>query len=172
MTSNLGQQELRELRMSNEREEINNKQIMEKHLNSSSSGNSGPRSGPRSGNSESVALRVGEEEVDQALAFRDASYEKLKNEIMEDNEKSNPNQSEISTKNSEFNDENEEIIHDKTLELVNKYFSLEFVNRIDEVIMFNPLSLESVHSICRVQISKVKALLTARGTCLCVCVHT
>lgn len=161
MTSNLGQQELRELRMSNEREEINNKQIIANHINSSSSGNIGPSSGPRSGGSESVALRVGEEEVDEALAFRDASYEKLKNEMMEDNMKSNQ---EISTKNSEFDDDNEEKIHDKTLELVNKYFSLEFVNRIDEVIMFNPLSLESVHSICRVQISKVKALLTARGT--------
>jgi ATP-dependent Clp protease ATP-binding subunit ClpA len=170
MTSNLGQQELRELRMSNNREEINNKLIMENQINSSSSGNSGPRSGPRSGNSESVALRVGEEEVDEALAFRDASYEKLKTEIMGDNEKSNQNQSEISTKKNEFNDVNEEIIHDRTLELVNKYFSLEFVNRIDEVIMFNPLNLESVHSICRVQISKVKALLTARGVCMCLCV--
>ena len=96
-------------------------------------------------------VRVGEDEVDEALKTRDEKYEFMKNDI------ENNSYDIVKEENSE------EVINDLTLELVNKFFSLEFVNRIDEVIMFNPLSLESVQSICKVQISKVKALLNARG---------
>ena len=49
-----------------------------------------------------------------------------------------------------------------TLEMVNRYFSPEFVNRIDEVIMFQELQLDSVKDICKVQLDRVKALLAGR----------
>ena len=216
MTSNLGQQELRELRKSNEESEnrqkntekslienSENREKLEKLRNSellgrsdsdsrngSSSGNSGSdsgigsRSGPRSGSGVGAEMRIGEDEVDQALMLRDSSYEKMKNDIENDyknnqndrnnnisNNNNNNNNDSNNGQNDQSNDGNkgyltekrEEVINDLTLDLVNKFFSLEFVNRIDEVIMFNPLSIESVQSICKVQISKVKLLLTARG---------
>lgn len=148
MTSNLGQQELREMRLSNEKQE---KQIIQEESSSAHTGSSGGGSG-------SASERVGEDEVDEALALHDATYTTMKNNIM-----SNDGSSIDSDNKSASREKSEEKINDMTLELVNKYFSLEFVNRIDEVIMFNPLSIESVQSICRVQISKVKNLLTARG---------
>ena len=218
MTSNLGQQELRELRKSNEESEnrqketeksllenSENREKLEKLRNSellgrsdsdsrngSSSGNSGSdsgfgsRSGPRSGSGVGAEMRIGEDEVDQALMLRDSSYEKMKNDIENDyknnqNDRNNNinNNNDSNNNNNDNNGQNidgnnggnkgyltekrEEVINDLTLDLVNKFFSLEFVNRIDEVIMFNPLSIESVQSICKVQISKVKLLLTARG---------
>ena len=213
MTSNLGQQELRELRKSNEESEnrqkntekslienSENREKLEKLLgrsdsdsrNGSSSGNSGSdsgigsRSGPRSGSGVGAEMRIGEDEVDQALMLRDSSYEKMKNDIENDyknnqNDRNNNinNNNDSNNNNNDNNGQNidgnnggnkgyltekrEEVINDLTLDLVNKFFSLEFVNRIDEVIMFNPLSIESVQSICKVQISKVKLLLTARG---------
>lgn len=154
MTSNLGQQELREMRLSNEKQE---KQNIVDESSSAHTGISG--SGSRGGSgSGSASERVGEDEVDEALALHDATYTTMKNNLM-----NNDYSSIDSEKKSSSREKSEEKINDMTLELVNKYFSLEFVNRIDEVIMFNPLSMESVQSICRVQISKVKNLLTARG---------
>ena len=152
MTSNLGQQELREMRISNEKQEMLNN--VEESLSTHTGGGG-------SGSGSASAARVGEDEVDEALALHDATYSTLKNNIMTDDENNN---NLIENDNKEKSRaKSEEKINDMTLELVNKYFSLEFVNRIDEVIMFNPLSIESVQSICRVQISKVKNLLTARG---------
>ena len=148
MTSNLGQQELREMRLVNEKQEMLDN--LEKDSSTHAEGSSGGSGGNGSGAS---SARVGEDEVDEALALHDATYKTLKNNIMNDDDNNN----------STSKEKSEEKINDMTLELVNKYFSLEFVNRIDEVIMFNPLSIESVQSICRVQISKVKNLLTARG---------
>lgn len=152
MTSNLGQQELREMRLSNEKQE---KQNIQEESFSAQSGSGGSGGGGSSG---STSERVGEDEVDEALALHDATYTTMKNNIM-----SSDDSSVDSDDKSASRERSEEKINDMTLELVNKYFSLEFVNRIDEVIMFNPLSIESVQSICRVQISKVKHLLTARG---------
>ena len=172
MTSNLGQQELRELRINNERKEIQEKNATLESTQSHSQGGIGRGSERGSGKGrgrggESVGVRIGEDEVDEALMLRDKSYESLKNEIMqspsENEDEINENEnSELSEKN-EKKEKSEEVINDMTLELVNKYFSLEFVNRIDEVIMFNPLGMESVRSICAVQISKVKSLLVGRG---------
>ena len=133
---------------------VNEKQEMLDNLEKDSSTHAEGSSGGSGGNgSGASSARVGEDEVDEALALHDATYKTLKNNIMNDDD----------NKNSSSKEKSEEKINDMTLELVNKYFSLEFVNRIDEVIMFNPLSIESVQSICRVQISKVKNLLTARG---------
>lgn len=152
MTSNLGQQELREMRLSNEKQEKQN------IVDESSNAHTGSTGSGGRGGSGSASERVGEDEVDEALALHDATYTTMKNNLMnnDDNSIDSDNKSASTVKS-------EEKINDMTLELVNKYFSLEFVNRIDEVIMFNPLSIESVQSICRVQISKVKNLLTARG---------
>ena len=103
-------------------------------------------------------MRIGEKEVREALKERDDKYDFMEKE----NEKENVHDNSDNDK-KELIAKNEEKINDLTLELVNKYFSLEFVNRIDEVIMFNPLNLESVQSICKTQILKVKSLLNARG---------
>ena len=171
MTSNLGQQELRELRLTNERKEMQEKSALSESAQSNSQGGSGKGSARGSGKgrggegAEGAEVRVGEDEVDEALMLRDQSYEALKNEIMQSvPESANEIDGESEeNKSSEKKEKSEEVINDMTLELVNKYFSLEFVNRIDEVIMFNPLGMESVRSICAVQISKVKSLLVGRG---------
>ena len=154
MTSNLGQQELRELRK-------NNQQEKDFDENSSVSSSSGSGSSSSSSSSSGDEMRIGEKEVRDALKERDDKYDFMEKE----NEKK---EKEIDIDNNDQNKKdliakNEEKINDLTLELVNKFFSLEFVNRIDEVIMFNPLNLESVQSICKTQILKVKSLLNARG---------
>ena len=148
MTSNLGQQELRELRKNNQEEE---------NLGSDSSGSSSSSSS-WSGSSSAEEMRIGEKEVREALKERDDKYDFMEKENLKENVHDNSD-----SDKKELIAKNEEKINDLTLELVNKYFSLEFVNRIDEVIMFNPLNLESVQSICKTQILKVKSLLSARG---------
>lgn len=45
------------------------------------------------------------------------------------------------------------------LALVQKHFAPEFVNRIDEIIVFNPLSMESIRQICRIQLDRARKLL-------------
>ena len=47
--------------------------------------------------------------------------------------------------------------------IIAQHFAPEFLNRIDEVITFNPLNEESIRQICKQQLSKVKSLLNARG---------
>ena len=46
--------------------------------------------------------------------------------------------------------------------LVHSHFSPEFVNRLDDVIVFNPLSKEAMLRICRIQLEKVTKLLQDR----------
>jgi len=46
--------------------------------------------------------------------------------------------------------------------MVSEYFAPEFVNRVDEVIVFNPLSEESTRKICEIQLQKVKRILSDR----------
>ena len=64
---------------------------------------------------------------------------------------------------SQGKDTGEPSVDRLTLELVNRYFSPEFVNRIDEVVMFQELQLDAVKDICAVQLNRVKTLLAGRG---------
>ena len=47
--------------------------------------------------------------------------------------------------------------------IVNKHFSPEFINRLDETIIFNPLSPKAMHRICQIELQKVKSLLLDRS---------
>ncbi len=63
-------------------------------------------------------------------------------------------------------DNEEEVIEKTRLELFNllkKTIRPEFLNRIDEIIMFKPLSKEEIHGIVRLQINLLKALLKKNG---------
>jgi ATP-dependent Clp protease ATP-binding subunit ClpB len=47
--------------------------------------------------------------------------------------------------------------------LVHQHFSPEFVNRLDDVIVFNSLTLPGIIQICSIQLNKVKQLLRDKG---------
>lgn len=48
---------------------------------------------------------------------------------------------------------------DVATKIVHQHFSPEFVNRLDEVVVFNPLTEEALMKICQIQLVKVKQLL-------------
>ena len=50
----------------------------------------------------------------------------------------------------------------EVMEVVSSYFRPEFINRIDEVVVFHPLTKEQIRSICRLQISGLERRLTER----------
>lgn len=50
----------------------------------------------------------------------------------------------------------------EVMEVVSSYFRPEFVNRIDEVVVFHPLTKDQIRSICRLQISGLEGRLTER----------
>lgn len=50
----------------------------------------------------------------------------------------------------------------KARKMLSDYFAPEFVNRLDDVIVFNPLSEETIITICNIQLEKVKKLLKER----------
>jgi ATP-dependent Clp protease ATP-binding subunit ClpB len=64
---------------------------------------------------------------------------------------------------NQLNDSNKEEILEKTqnevLDLLKKSIRPEFLNRIDEVIMFAPLSKEEIHDIVRLQFTQVSTML-------------
>jgi ATP-dependent Clp protease ATP-binding subunit ClpC len=41
-------------------------------------------------------------------------------------------------------------------DVMSRYFAPEFLNRIDEVIQFNPLDSEATKTICNIQLKKVR----------------
>ena len=51
----------------------------------------------------------------------------------------------------------------KSKELLSRYFAPEFINRIDEIIPFAPLTVEDIRIICQIQLKKVKALLNDKN---------
>jgi len=64
------------------------------------------------------------------------------------------------------NDEREKIIEEtknEVLDLLKKTIRPEFLNRIDEVIMFSPLDESEIKSIVQLQLNGVKKLLTGNG---------
>ncbi len=68
---------------------------------------------------------------------------------------------------SKMNEGNEEEIIEKTreevFELLKKTIRPEFLNRIDEIIMFKPLSRNEIHDIVRLQFEMVKTMLAKNG---------
>jgi ATP-dependent Clp protease ATP-binding subunit ClpB len=64
-----------------------------------------------------------------------------------------------------------EEIYDKPVEeryksavdIVNKCFSTEFVNRLDEIVLFNPLNEAAISEICEIQLNKIGKLFLERN---------
>lgn len=53
--------------------------------------------------------------------------------------------------------------HKDAVQLVKEHFSPEFVNRLDDVVVFNRLSLENTKSICAMQLDRLSALLETKS---------
>lgn len=49
------------------------------------------------------------------------------------------------------------------MQLIKSYFSPEFLNRLDDVIVFNRLSLEDTKTICKIQLRRLSKLLQSRN---------
>ena len=68
---------------------------------------------------------------------------------------------------SKLTDANEEEVVEKTreevFELLKKTIRPEFLNRIDEIIMFKPLSRNEIHDIVKLQFEMVKTMLAKNG---------
>ena len=71
---------------------------------------------------------------------------------------------------SRMNNTNREEIIEKTkvevLDMLKENIRPEFLNRIDEIIMFTPLDKDEIKSIVRLQISQVQKMLTSNGVTL------
>lgn len=68
---------------------------------------------------------------------------------------------------SKMTEANEEEVVEKTrdevFELLKKTIRPEFLNRIDEIIMFKPLSRNEIHDIVKLQFEMVKTMLAKNG---------
>jgi len=51
----------------------------------------------------------------------------------------------------------------KIMETLKNHFRPEFLNRLDDVIIFNPLSIETIHEIVEIQLQQVKERLTLKN---------
>jgi ATP-dependent Clp protease ATP-binding subunit ClpB len=80
---------------------------------------------------------------------------------------SNAGSSIIQDNLSRLNDKNREELLEKTrtevAELLRNSIRPEFLNRIDEIIMFHPLTMDNVKDILKLQIDGIKAMLEEKG---------
>ncbi|MBW6515542.1 MAG: ATP-dependent chaperone ClpB [Candidatus Cloacimonetes bacterium] len=59
----------------------------------------------------------------------------------------------------EQSDEDEESLHNKLMEVLQQYFKPEFLNRLDDIIVFHRLSKEQIRDIVKIQISYLQSRL-------------
>ena len=59
--------------------------------------------------------------------------------------------------------DNYALMKESVMEIVGQHFRPEFVNRIDESVVFRPLSRENIRKICKIQIRQLGKRLEARG---------
>ena len=64
----------------------------------------------------------------------------------------------------EYDEEKEKEIRNIHMDAVRRHFAPEFVNRIDEIIVFNRLKMEHMRPICDIQIEGVQALINQDGS--------
>ncbi|MCF8370602.1 MAG: ATP-dependent chaperone ClpB [Bacteroidales bacterium] len=83
--------------------------------------------------------------------------------IMTSNVGSHIIQEGLSTGSSEYNNEKHEHIRKQVFELLKQSIRPEFLNRIDEVIMFTPLTKEQVVEIVKLQFNMIKQTLGKNG---------
>jgi len=55
---------------------------------------------------------------------------------------------------------------DMIMEKVKEYFSMEFINRINEIVVFNPLSTGDIEKIVEIKVASVAKQMEAKGFCL------
>ncbi len=58
---------------------------------------------------------------------------------------------------------NYEKMKSSVMEIVGKHFRPEFINRIDEVVVFHPLAVEQIRAICTIQIEQLRKRLIENG---------
>jgi len=68
-----------------------------------------------------------------------------------------------SSAKKELSKEEFEKIKEKLMELLTSHFKPEFLNRLDEIIVFKPLTLEQIEAIFDLQLEQVKKRLTEKG---------
>jgi len=64
--------------------------------------------------------------------------------------------------------EEEESLKNEILLMLRKFMSPEFLNRVDEIVMFKPLTAEQIKEIVVIQVSGLKEMLVSRGISLSV----
>ena len=57
-------------------------------------------------------------------------------------------------------------IHDEVMSIIGKHFRPEFINRIDEIVMFDPLSREQIRDIADIQLTLLSKRLSEQGLTL------
>src|SRR5690606_18552477 len=57
-------------------------------------------------------------------------------------------------------------IETKVLEALRRHFRPEFLNRVDDIVVFRPLSREDIESIVSLQIARLRTMVAARGLVL------
>ena len=62
-------------------------------------------------------------------------------------------------------------IYDKVLSVVGQHFRPEFVNRIDEVVVFEPLSREQIRGIADIQLNLLRQRLVNNKNCIMITNH-
>ncbi|MEJ5187287.1 MAG: AAA family ATPase, partial [Candidatus Geothermincolales bacterium] len=62
----------------------------------------------------------------------------------------------------ELEGEPQEVIKQKVVDLLRQYFRPEFLNRLDEIIVFNPLGLDEIKQIVGIQVERLRERLSAR----------
>ncbi len=69
-------------------------------------------------------------------------------------------------KEKEINQKRKQELKEKILQSLKEYFRPEFINRIDEIIVFNPLSLKDILKIVNLQFNKINKRLENKGIVL------
>lgn len=59
-------------------------------------------------------------------------------------------------------DENYDQMKDAVMEIVGQHFRPEFINRVDDVVVFHPLQREQIHAIANIQLAQLKQRLAER----------
>jgi len=54
------------------------------------------------------------------------------------------------------------VIKNEVMQSVNRHFRPEFINRIDEIVVFHPLGREHIHNIARLQLARLQQRLAER----------
>jgi ATP-dependent Clp protease ATP-binding subunit ClpB len=64
---------------------------------------------------------------------------------------------------TEYSSDGYEKVRNTVMGELRKFFRPEFLNRVDEIVVFHSLSLEHIRGIVKIQISRFKERLTANG---------